>query len=228
MEKKIIEYFGSETMPADRARRIETALTEAKPKRTRPVLRAMAAAAAMLLMVLAVGNAETLKVYADEFCEQIIHALSSGIRQPMGKSVDGIYYGYADDSTFTISQDGTSSCAGSSNRDGADVVRIQNNKMYFIVNNEEMDITELCSTETAFVYVLEDRTGTLHYFIIGGVPDDWGYLEIIADPGEDPSHPRMIGSVGIGTFYMNDNLEFIDEPWLTDGYGKIGFPENFN
>lgn len=228
MENRIRNYFETETMPEPCARRIEESLTAKGKSAGRPRwVRAAAMTAALALVMLVGVHFNSLKVYAEELYDWIVHPMDETVTRPLGMGEDGIYYGYANDATYQLTPDKKGGHATSSDRDGADVVRIKDDRMYFIVNNEEIDITDLCSEETAFVYVLEDQTGILHYFIVGGTADDWGYEEILADPGDGSGLPRMIGGHGFNTQDMDEDLNFIDEAWVTDGYAKIGFPEHF-
>lgn len=219
MEKKIVEYFGSETMPEDCVHRIEATLTEAKPKRARPVLRAVAAAAAMLLMILAVGNAETLKVYAEEIYEQIIHALDLQEQDFIGQvennvfiSYGGVVVSYRDDVNLTSIKINETIPA-----------EVRDGKLYFIANGENIDITDLCSIDTAFIYVVEDATGIQHYIIVGGTPDNWGYQIIMKDPSAADGDPN--GWIGGGSSnHCGESSNWEPYGWVYDAKEKIGHP----
>lgn len=60
-------------------------------------------------------------------------------------------------------------------------VKIQENKMYFVVNDENFDITDLVSAEKAFQYEYEDDEGITHVWLVGllekGNLEHYGYAE---------------------------------------------------
>lgn len=62
-------------------------------------------------------------------------------------------------------------------------VKLQEDKMYFIVNDENLDITDLVSTEKAFQYEYEDDEGITHLWLVGllekGNLEHYGYAEYL-------------------------------------------------
>lgn len=67
-------------------------------------------------------------------------------------------------------------------------VEISDGRMYFIVNDERIDITGKVSTERPFHYSYEDSEGYTHHWFIGLNSDDlesYGFAEFIKDSDGD-------------------------------------------
>ena len=67
-------------------------------------------------------------------------------------------------------------------------VEIAGDRMYFIVNDERIDITGQVSTEKPFHYSYEDSEGYTHHWFIGLNSDDlesYGFAEFIKDSNGD-------------------------------------------
>lgn len=66
-----------------------------------------------------------------------------------------------------------------------DPVELSSGRMFFIVNNEHIDISSLISQETAFRYEYTDDSGNTHYWFVGLNSDNiqnYGYAEYIKYP----------------------------------------------
>ena len=65
-------------------------------------------------------------------------------------------------------------------------VEIRDGRMYFIVNGENMDITEQVSQPRAFTYSYEDAQGVTHDWLVGLIGEeleDYGYAEYLKSGG---------------------------------------------
>ena len=65
-----------------------------------------------------------------------------------------------------------------------DPVEIEDGKIYFVVNDEHIDITDSVSESDPYVYNYKDQDGYTHYWIIGlngPEPEYYGYGEYIKD-----------------------------------------------
>lgn len=92
--------------------------------------------------------------------------------------------------------------------DLTDPVRIENDRMFFIVNEEYTDITDLISEEDGYVYRYTDLLGDEHVWIIGLNSDDlenYGYAEFIYHNGQ------MIGGYAAR---VNTQPDGSTKPWL--------------
>ena len=66
-----------------------------------------------------------------------------------------------------------------------DPVEISDGRMIFIVNNENIDITDQISETDAFRYEYVDEEGNIHFWLVGLNSDNienFGYAEYIKDP----------------------------------------------
>ena len=98
-----------------------------------------------------------------------------------------------------------------------DPVEIEDGKMYLVVNDEHIDITDSVSESKPYVYDYTDQDGYIHYWIIGlngPEPGYYGYGEYIKDPD---------GSWVAGyTARINLDPDKDLPEWLTQGKQIIG------
>lgn len=220
MEKHLKESFAKLTMPEACEQRIQQAIAEKREKSLRPEwMRAVAAAAALVLVVLIGVNFDAVKVYAGEAIEHIIHTLNPEETVPLGKVGENIYVSYGgvvssqdengSTSTFTINEDLPAEVRGG--------------RLYFMANGENIDITDLCSVDTAYIYTLEDDTGILHYIIVGGTPDNWGYQIFMKDPSCADGDPDGWIAGGAANHCGQDS-DWEPYGWVVDAKERIGHP----
>lgn len=222
MERKLYDYFDRETMPEDCARRIEGSLV----LRPKPAIgwRRFAAAAAVLVLMLAVFNAEAICVNAQEIRDFVVNALSPNTT-PVGEVEPGV--------TITFSGNVRSNslvkCEQAMNKylgnQEVHLAEVKDGRLYFIANDENIDITDQCSMDTAFIYVVEDDNGYIHYLCVGGTPENWGSEEHIWNPALGDRIDAWIGGGGYNTW----NFE-TDESrwnWVYDARTRTGYPFNF-
>ena len=94
-------------------------------------------------------------------------------------------------------------------------VCLEDDRMFFIVNDEHIDITDQISETKAFIYQFTDSEGVIHYWIVGkNGPELWhyGYAEYVQPPEGD----WIRGYVA----RTNNN----EAPWLDNAREEIGFP----
>lgn len=223
MEKKIHDYFASETMDEVCSRRIENVLRSAPGGIGRTWLRvAAAAAAALVLVTFLFCNTEITPAMAD-FYDYPVHTQSPEETSPLGRAE-------TDPSEHTDEEIivGYGGLVYSENPNAAPPLgpniqmpaEVRDGRLYFIANGEDIDITDLCSEEEAYVYVFQDNTGIWHYFIIGGTPEDWGYQIYLRDPSKDHGGWIVGGSAGAVTAASGWKYR----QWAHDGKEKVGHP----
>lgn len=217
MERKIHDYFETETMPDDLSRQIEETLTvpARKPSRSRWV-RAAAIAASLVLVLMVVFSGQVTTTFA-EFYDFIIHTQKPEVTEPLGQVDEDTIVSYGGIVEHR-SDDGVSS--GSFSPGLNDPVTVEDGRLYFIANGEHIDITDLCSEEEAYIYVLQDSTGVRHYFAVGGTPDDYGYEIYIQIPGEEAD--GWTGGASAGHRTAASGWE--TRAWVYDAKEKIGHP----
>lgn len=183
MERKIHDYFETETMPERCEARIEAALNRSAPLR-RKLPRALTAVAALLAMVLMLGSVPAVRAGAQELYERFLHTVAPELADRLGEvdenhvvTFDGFHV-TNDDATGNeyevyIYQD-----------EDVDFCEVRDNRLYFIANGENIDITDLCSDEKAFVYAVADKDGRVAYLAVGGTPENHGqytYYPVVSD-----------------------------------------------
>ena len=93
-------------------------------------------------------------------------------------------------------------------------VRIENGRMFFIVNDEHLDITDQVSETQPYIYHYSDEEGVVHYWIIGKngpEPEHYGFAEYL----QPPEGEWTAGYVA----RTNNN----SAPWLDRANEELGF-----
>ena len=93
-------------------------------------------------------------------------------------------------------------------------VSFEDGRMYFIVNDEHIDITDQVSETQPYIYQFTDEDGVLHYWIIGkngSEPEHYGFAEYL-----QPSEGVWTAGYVART---NDNTA----PWLDKAKEELGF-----
>ena len=215
MEQEILHSFEAETMPEHLTRRIEARLTNSAGKSSRPVwIRAAAIAASLALAVLLACSGHITTAFAD-FYDFIVRTQNSGVTEPLGRVDENTivsYMGIIDKESGDI----TSMYTVGPNTEIP--IEVEDGRLFFVANGEHMDITDLCSEEEAFVYMLQDNTGIHHYFIVGGTPESPGYQIFLQIPGTEMGGWVCGGSEGVTTAESG----WLIRPWAQDGKEKVG------
>ena len=219
MERKIHDYFETETMPEDTSRRIEASLTGTKRTVTRPNWGRAAAIAASVMLVLAMAFPGQITTAFAQVYDFFIHPQSPEETMYLGRIGEDDYVTYG---SIAGGDDGDAQYAQFDARTEAPA-EVRDGRLYFTANGEDIDITDLCSMDTAFIYVMQDRTGTFHYIFVGGRPDNWGYGSIMKKPGTilNPEG-EWIGGGGYNHCGRESNWE--PYGWFLDAKEKIGHP----
>ena len=215
MERKLYDFFEGEAMPEDCAQKIEAQMIR-HPKPMIQWRRCAVAAAAMLVLVLTLFNADSICAQADSILDEIANALKPEVAQELDKDVgkveDGVINGY---SHLQSSNNGASVSWG-----GGNFVTLKNGRLYFTGNGEYIDITDLCSMEKAYIYPLNSGNDTIHYLCVGGTPDNYGYCEFIFDL-TDGEYPWKTGA----SFNPKDpNNNWEPYGWYVDEKETLGHP----
>ena len=215
MEKQLKESFENLTMPEGCQARIQAAMAE-KRRKTRPGWVRVAAMAAMLALVVLMGfHFDTLRVCAERAYEHIVHPQDPEATEAVGRIGGDTYVSYGG----VVVQHGEYS--GKVNEKLPAEVR--DGRLHFIANGENIDITDECSMERAYIYTMEDITGALHYIVVGGTPENWGYQIIIRDTTREGTNPEgWVG--GGGSNYCGEDSDWEPYGWVKDAKERIGHP----
>lgn len=91
----------------------------------------------------------------------------------------------------------------------------EDGRVYFTVNDENLDITEEFSYTDPYIYEYTDAEGQRHVFVVGGDLDTIGWAEFIWDKTGTPAAGKTV----FGTSRGSD-----DAPWLTAAGKKLHLP----
>lgn len=213
MEKQIYDLFESETMPADCAKRIERTLN-APAAGTRPCWIRAAVIAVVAVVILFWGFREEIIHVSADFYDYIIHIQSPEETAPLGEVMTDVYVSYGG----TKVSESKNSAAASISSGLTFPAEVRDGRLCFIANGENIDITDQCSMDTAYIYTMQDKTGIIHHIIVGGTPDNWGYCVIMYHPVQD----RWIG--GAGHNHCGEASDWETYGWVKDAKEKLNHP----
>lgn len=76
--------------------------------------------------------------------------------------------------------------------------------LWFVLDGERVDITDLVDEDTAYTHVSTDpESGAVSKIIVGGTPEDYGWFELFSVPGQ--------GSMGSGENFIVNYVEIDGE-----------------
>lgn len=98
-------------------------------------------------------------------------------------------------------------------------VEFVDGRMIFIVNGENIDITDMASESKAFMYDYTDDEGIIHYWMVGITgpeKDDYGFGEFLYKPGEGwpggYGHNHIAADGEEAEWFVNGKAE-LNVPW---------------
>ena len=101
-----------------------------------------------------------------------------------------------------------------------DPVELEDERLWFVVNDEHIDITDLISEDEPFLYNYTDEEGIIHYWIVGKngpKPGNWGYGEFLYQPGANwiggYSARANLDKEGHGPAWLEKGKEELNIPW---------------
>lgn len=126
------------------------------------------------------------------------------------------------------------------------VMYLENGRIFFTQDDgQSVDVTDLISEETPYIYDGSDlSSGMTYYIIVGGTPDHFGYLEWVETPypfdtdsphGHDrktsvayafmvsdaENHQCNIGTAQANMMLLEDEMRL---PWLMAAIDELGIP----
>lgn len=139
---------------------IKEAVMSAVKKKRHTARKAVVLAAALAACVALVGFA---------WGDQIIQLMSGG-QVIIGQT--GIGEGY-----------GTVIMSGGYDEEGnPTVIALEEGRLWFLADGQHLDVTDQMDDETPYVYTSIDEQGGLHYWIVGGTTEDYGWYEGVKLP----------------------------------------------
>ena len=114
---------------------------------------------------------------------------------------------------------------------GASSVETENGRLFFLLDGERTDITDLISEDTPYIYDGSDQeAGLTYYLIIGGTPENYGCLEWVKVPNpyvaEDGKPiPELDGDGRLTSYNMRTFLYNEESGEYDSGPGSTGSGE---
>ena len=62
------------------------------------------------------------------------------------------------------------------------IITLEGGRLWFVAGDQRVDVTDQVDEETPYVYTATDEEGNLHYIIVGGTPEDYGWFEGVTAP----------------------------------------------
>lgn len=121
------------------------------------------------VVVLAAALAACLALVGFTWGEQIIQLMSGG-QVIIGQT--GIGGGYG---TVTMSD-------GYDEQGNPTVIALEEGRLWFVADGQRLDVTDQVDDETPYVHTAVDEQCNLHYWIVGGTPEDYGWFEGVTLP----------------------------------------------
>ena len=153
------------------------------------------------VLVLAAALAACLALAGWSYGEQIIHLLSGG--QVIRGGTGGAGYG-----TVIMSD-------GYDENGNPTIISLEDGRLWFVAGGQRVDVTDQVDEETPYVYTVTDEEDNLHYIIVGGTPEDYGWFEGVQFPdgsGGGSGVPHSRTDLPTGTE---------DPVWLTAGKEQV-------
>ena len=153
------------------------------------------------VLVLAAALAACLALAGWTYGEQIIHLLSGG--QVIRGGTGGAGYG-----TVIMSD-------GYDENGNPTIISLEDGRLWFVAGGQRVDVTDQVDEETPYVHTATDEEGNLHYIIVGGTPEDYGWFEGVTAPDGSGG--------GSGILHSRTDLpnESMDPTWYTAGKAQV-------
>ena len=97
------------------------------------------------------------------------------------------------------------------------IISLENGRLWFVADGQRVDVTSQVNENTPYVWTQWEKNGGLHYIIVGGTPEDYGWFEGIELPGDSGG--------GSGMLHRRKDVpweEFVQDPdWYRAGLSQV-------
>ena len=97
------------------------------------------------------------------------------------------------------------------------IISLENGLLWFVADGQRVDVTSQVNENTPYVWTQWEKNGGLHYIIVGGTPEDYGWFEGIELPGDSGG--------GSGMLHSREDIpweEFVQDPdWYRAGLSQV-------
>lgn len=162
MEEQVKEMFAQVTMPEETEKKIRSAVMDAGRTARKPKRRPAATAAAVLALVLLISP-------------QARAAVEGWVVKYFFPGSDLTIYEQTDENGNVVG------VVGVVDTEAPSFARIVNGRLYFLGNNEKIDITDEITEEQPYYYTYVDDYGLTHAMAVGysGTIENYGIYEFI-------------------------------------------------
>ena len=202
MKEQVKEMFAQVTMPEETEKKIRSAMVTAGPAARKPVGRRLATAAAVLLLVFFISP-------------QARAAVEGWVVKYFFPGSDLTIYEQTDASGNVVG------IAGVVDTEAPPFARMVNGRLYFLGNNEKIDITDEITEEKPYFYTYVDDYGLTHAMAVGysGTLENYGIYEFI---WEDVDGTRD-WVTGTGRNFLSSETETC-YPWVDIVWAELDVP----
>ena len=202
MKEQVRDMFSEITMPEETEQKILTAVSRRRKKPQTPFVRSIATLAAVLALVILVSPTARA-------------AVENWVVKYFFPGSDLTIYEQTDESG------NVTGIVGVVDTEAPPFARMVNGRLYFLGNNEKIDITEEITEEKPFFYTYVDDYGLTHAMAVGysGSIDNYGIYEFIWED-VDGQRDWVTGS---GRNFMNSETE-TRYPWVDIVWEELDIP----
>lgn len=95
------------------------------------------------------------------------------------------------------------------------IISLENGRLWFVADGQRVDVTSQVNENTPYVWTQWEKNGGLHYIIVGGTPEDYGWFEGVQFPDGSGG--------GSGILHSRTDLpnEPMDPTWYTAGKEQV-------
>ena len=199
MKEQVKEMFAQVTMPEETEKKIRSAMVTVGPAARKLVGRRLATAAAVLLLVF---------------------FISPQARAAVEGWVVKYFFPGSDLTIFeqTDANGNVVGIAGVVDTEAPPFARIVNGRLYFVGNNEKIDITDQIKENAPYFYSYVDDYGLTHYMAVGyaGTMENYGIYEFIREENGD-----WVTGTGRNFLSMETETRY---PWVDLVWEEFGIP----
>ena len=95
------------------------------------------------------------------------------------------------------------------------IITLEEGRLWFVAGDQRVDVTDQVDEETPYIWTQWLEDGSLHYIVVGGTPEDYGWFEGVTAPDGSGG--------GSGILHSRTDLpnEPMDPTWYTAGKAQV-------
>ena len=95
------------------------------------------------------------------------------------------------------------------------MISLEDGRLWFVAGGQRVDVTDQVDEETPYIWTQWLEDGSLHYIVVGGTPEDYGWFEGVTAPDGSGG--------GSGILHSRTDLpnEPMDPTWYTAGKAQV-------